>query len=143
VRHREPTIVDAGDVVHHPRPKYVIKRGKAPVLTAAVVGMDNAVAHTVDSRVELSEGRNMMPKRTTLRLLDRVVAKGDRSKFIDRAVRSEFARTTTTGLRRALAEGYRRCAEDDRRLAAEWDHLSAEAWARLDHEEEHCGSVPH
>jgi len=73
---------------------------------------------------------------TTLRLLDRVVPKGDRSKFIDYAVRTELARTKRSELRRRLEEGYRRRAAEDRQLAAEWDHLSAEVWARLDREEE-------
>lgn len=73
---------------------------------------------------------------TTVRLLDRVVPKGDRSKFIDHAVRRAITRTTKSQLRRALAKGYGRRAEEDRRLAAEWDHLSAAVWARLDREEE-------
>lgn len=72
---------------------------------------------------------------TTVRLLDRVVPKGNRSKFIDRAVRSEITRTTKATLRRQLADGYPQRAEEDRQLAAEWDHLSAEVWARLDHEQ--------
>jgi len=71
---------------------------------------------------------------TTVRLLDRVVPKGDRSKFIDRAVRSEILRKTKSSLRHALTEGYRRRADEDRKLAAEWDRLSAEVWARLDRE---------
>ena len=78
---------------------------------------------------------NISIPETTLRLLDRVVPKGDRSKFIDRAVRGELARTTKTRLRRALAEGYRQRAEEDRALTAEWDHLSAEVWAQLDRDE--------
>jgi CopG family transcriptional regulator/antitoxin EndoAI len=73
---------------------------------------------------------------TTVRLLDRVVPKGDRSKFINQAVRTELARTKRGELRRQLEEGYRRRADEDRRAAAEWDHLSAELWARLDREEE-------
>lgn len=73
---------------------------------------------------------------TTVRLLDRVIPKGDRSKFIDQAVRAEIGRATKSRLRRALAEGYRHQADEDRGLAAEWDHLSAEVWAQLDGEEE-------
>jgi metal-responsive CopG/Arc/MetJ family transcriptional regulator len=78
---------------------------------------------------------NISIAETTLRLLDRVVPKGDRSKFIERAVRSELARTTKTRLRRALAEGYRQRAEEDRALTAEWDRLSAQVWAHLDRDE--------
>ena len=72
---------------------------------------------------------------TTVRLLDRAIPKGDRSKFIDRAVRAEIGRTTKSRLRRALTDGYRRRAAEDRGLAAEWDHLSAEVWAQLDRDE--------
>ena len=71
----------------------------------------------------------------TVRLLDRVVPKGDRSKFIDQAVRAEIGRTTKSRLRRALTEGYRRRADEDRQLAADWDHLSAQVWAQLDRTE--------
>jgi CopG family transcriptional regulator/antitoxin EndoAI len=72
---------------------------------------------------------------TTVRLLDRIIPKGDRSKFIDQAVRAEIGRTTKSRLRRVLAEGYRRRAAEDRRLAAEWDQLSVEVWAQLDRDE--------
>jgi CopG family transcriptional regulator/antitoxin EndoAI len=78
---------------------------------------------------------NISIPESTVRLLDRVVPKGDRSRFIDRAVRSELARTTKTRLRRALAEGYRERAAADRALTAEWDLLSAEVWAQLDRDE--------
>jgi CopG family transcriptional regulator/antitoxin EndoAI len=78
---------------------------------------------------------NISIPETTLRLLDRVVPKGDRSKFIERAVRSELARATKTRLRRGLIEGYRQRAEEDRALTAEWDQLSAEVWAHLDRDE--------
>lgn len=73
---------------------------------------------------------------TTLRLSDRVVPKGDRSKFIEHAVRTELARTKCTELRRQLEEGYRRRADEDRQLTGEWDHLSAEVWARLGRQEQ-------
>ena len=72
----------------------------------------------------------------TIRLLDRVVPRGDRSKFIDQAVRSEVARASKLKLRRQLEEGYRERADEDRKLATEWDHLSTEVWANLDREEE-------
>lgn len=71
----------------------------------------------------------------SVRLLARVVPKGDRSKFIDQAVRAEIGRTTKSRLRQVLTEGYRRRADEDHRLAAEWDHLSAEVWAQLDRDE--------
>jgi CopG family transcriptional regulator/antitoxin EndoAI len=83
----------------------------------------------------MNQRLNISIPENTLRLLDRVIPKGDRSKFIDRAVRSELARTTKARLRRALAEGYRERAEEDRALTAEWDLLSAEVWAQIDRDE--------
>lgn len=73
---------------------------------------------------------------TTVRLLDRVVPKGDRSKFIDRAARYEIGRTTKAELRRQLKEGALRRAGRDREITAERDQLSAEVWARLDRDEQ-------
>lgn len=72
----------------------------------------------------------------TLRLLDRLAPKGDRSRYIDQAVRERAARAAKANLRRELKEGAIRNAERDRRLTAEWDGLSAEVWAQLDRDEE-------
>jgi hypothetical protein len=68
-------------------------------------------------------------------MLDRLVPRGDLSKFIDRAVRSELTRAMRTRLRRQLAEGYRQRAEEGRALTAEWDLLSAEVSAQLDRDD--------
>lgn len=75
-----------------------------------------------------------LPERT-VRLLDRTVAKGERSKFIDRAVRHALAQTTKAQLREQLEQGYAANRDEDRELANEWDVLSAEVWASLDHDE--------
>jgi CopG family transcriptional regulator/antitoxin EndoAI len=63
-------------------------------------------------------------------VLDRVAPKGDRSRYIDQAVRERAARLARARLRRELKEGAIRNAERDRQLTAAWDGLSAEVWAR-------------
>ena len=64
----------------------------------------------------------------TLRLIDRVAKKGNRSRFIDEAVRfyaREFGRAK---LRRLLREGAIHRAQRDRQVAAEWFALEGETW---------------
>jgi len=64
----------------------------------------------------------------TLRLIDRVAKKGDRSRLIDEAVRHYIDNVGRTNLRKRLKEGAIRRAERDRALAEEWFHLEEEAW---------------
>jgi len=66
----------------------------------------------------------------TLRLLDRVVKKGDRSRLIAEAVRSYVHGVGKAGLRKQLKEGYQRNAKRSRRIAEEWFPLDEEAWQR-------------
>ena len=66
----------------------------------------------------------------TLRLMDRVSQKGDRSKLIDEAVRRYVSEIGRANLRKRLREGYLRTAEDDLRSAEEWFPLDEEAWPR-------------
>ena len=64
----------------------------------------------------------------TVRLLDRVSEKGDRSRLINEAVRRHIAEVGRRNLRKCLKEGSLRRAERDRRLAEEWFLLEEEAW---------------
>ncbi len=64
----------------------------------------------------------------TVRLLDRVAPKGERSRFIDRAVREQAKRTAKAKLRKELKEGYLRENQITRQLAEEWFLLDEEAW---------------
>lgn len=70
----------------------------------------------------------------TVRLLDRVAPKGDRSRYIDRAVRELAKRARKVQLRRELKEGYLRENETSRQLAEEWILLDEEAWQTADKE---------
>ncbi|MGL5877005.1 MAG: CopG family ribbon-helix-helix protein [Xenococcaceae cyanobacterium] len=64
----------------------------------------------------------------TLESLDRVVAKGDRSSFINKAVKFYIAEIQKKRLAEQLKEGAIRRAERDLNLAESWFSLEEEAW---------------
>jgi CopG family transcriptional regulator/antitoxin EndoAI len=70
-----------------------------------------------------------LPERT-LRLIDRVAKRGDRSRFIDRAVRHFVETTVYKRLEAELEEGYRARADHDVEMAEEWFRLDEEAWQK-------------
>lgn len=59
----------------------------------------------------------------TVRLLDRVAGKGERSRLIDYAVRSVIDRQGRSNLRKLLREGATQRAQRDRVLAEDWFRL--------------------
>lgn len=73
---------------------------------------------------------NVTLSEETVRLLDRVARKGDRSQLIDQAVRTYVAKVGRANLRRQIREGALRHAERDLALAEEWFPLENEAWQR-------------
>ena len=64
----------------------------------------------------------------TVRLIDRVAAKGNRSRLIAEAIAHYVRATGRTRLRRRLREGAIRRAQRDVRLAREWFSFDEEAW---------------
>jgi CopG family transcriptional regulator / antitoxin EndoAI len=64
----------------------------------------------------------------TLRLLDRVAGKGDRSRFIDEAVRYYIDEKGRRELKKRLKEGAIWRAERDLQLTEEWFPLEEEVW---------------
>ena len=66
----------------------------------------------------------------TLRLIDRAVEQGSRSRFIDEAVRHFMRTQNRAQLRRLLKEGAQRHAARDRALAEEWFPIDEEAWQK-------------
>jgi len=66
----------------------------------------------------------------TVRLMDRVSRKRDRSKLINEAVRRYVDEIGRANLRKRLREGYLHTAERDLRLAEEWFPLDEEAWQK-------------
>ena len=63
----------------------------------------------------------------TVRLIDRVSAKGDRSSLIDRAVKRYVAQSRRAKLKKQLKEGALRRAKRDSQLAEESFFLEEEA----------------
>ncbi len=66
----------------------------------------------------------------TLGLIDRLAARGDRSRFIDRAIRYYVETIGKANLKKRIKEGAIRRAERDLRLAEEWFTLEEEAWQK-------------
>lgn len=64
----------------------------------------------------------------TLQLIDRVTEKGDRSRFIDQAVKHYVKEIGRTNLRKKLKEGAVNRAQRDLSLAGDWFVLEEEAW---------------
>ena len=73
---------------------------------------------------------NISLSEESVRLLDQLAPRGDRSRYIEQLVKRS-ARDRRE-LRRLLKERAIRHAEFDRQLAAEMDPLSDEVWRKLD-----------
>lgn len=73
---------------------------------------------------------NITLSEDTVKLIDRIATKGDRSRLIDEAIRQYVRAAGQTQLRKRLREGALRRAERDHALAAEWFALDEEAWRR-------------
>ena len=66
----------------------------------------------------------------TLNLMDRVSKKGDRSRFIDEAIKRYIREVGRAKIREQLKAAYLEGAERDRELAEEWFFLEEEAWQK-------------
>ena len=64
----------------------------------------------------------------TVKLIDRVSEKGDRSRLIDHAVKRYITEIGRANLRKQLKEGALRRAPRDRALTEEWFLLEDTAW---------------
>jgi CopG family transcriptional regulator/antitoxin EndoAI len=76
----------------------------------------------------MSKRINIILPDATVAVLDRVAAKGARSRFIDRAVQHYVETQSKENLREQLKAGYRANAERDLAMAAAWFPLEEEAW---------------
>jgi hypothetical protein len=73
---------------------------------------------------------NISLSEESVRLLDHLAPRGDRSRFIEELVKRS-ARDRSE-LRRLLKERALRRADLDRQIAAEWDPAADEVWHKLD-----------
>lgn len=74
------------------------------------------------------ERLNITLPRETVGLLDRLTTKGNRSRFIDEAIRERIAAVGRTRLRKQLEQGYAARAARDLRMVEEWFAVDEEAW---------------
>ena len=79
---------------------------------------------------------NIILPETTVNMLDRVAARGGRSRFIDRAVLHYVEAQGKQHLRKQLEAGYRANSQEDLEIAAEWFPLEEEAWVATEGAEE-------
>ncbi len=70
---------------------------------------------------------NVVLPETTVRLLDRVSKKGNRSRLINQAVKHYVESVSQQKLLEALKRGYARWTSYDRRVAEDWFRLEEEA----------------
>jgi len=66
----------------------------------------------------------------TLKLMDRISKKGDRSGFIDEAIKRYIREVGREKIRKELKAAYLEGAERERQLAEEWFFLEEEAWQK-------------
>ena len=97
----------------------------------------HAAIHTI--RVSYCLGNLTMSKRiniilpdSTVAVLDRVTTRGNRSRFIDRAVRQFVETEGRANLRTRLKEEAIANADRDLAMAAEWFPIEEEAWRMVE-----------
>jgi CopG family transcriptional regulator / antitoxin EndoAI len=79
---------------------------------------------------DVSKRINIVLPETTLKVLDRVAPKGDRSRFISEAVLHYVESVGKRSLKDQLKAGYQANSERSREIAREWFPLEEEAWRK-------------
>jgi len=73
---------------------------------------------------------NIILSDETIRVLDRLAPKGDRSRFISEAVRHYVQDRGRQRLREQLRAGYQANGDESLEMAAEWFPVEEEAWRK-------------
>jgi CopG family transcriptional regulator / antitoxin EndoAI len=76
----------------------------------------------------MSKRINIVLPETTVKVLDRVAPKGNRSHFISRAVLHYVHSVGKQSLKERLKAGYQANAEENMKIALEWFPIEEEAW---------------
>jgi CopG family transcriptional regulator/antitoxin EndoAI len=84
----------------------------------------------------MSKRINIMLPDQTVKVLDKVAVKGDRSRFISQAVLHYVQTQSKANLRERLKQGALANAKLDLEIAEEWFPVEQEAWQKLDQEEQ-------
>src|SRR5437660_5883178 len=83
----------------------------------------------------MSKRINIMLPDQTVKVLDRLAVKGDRSRFISQAVLHYVDSQSKANLRERLKQGALANAKLDLEIAQEWFSVDQEAWQKLDRAE--------
>ena len=78
----------------------------------------------------MSKRINIMLPAQTLAVLDKVAAKGNRSRFVSEAVLHYVETHGKRSLREQLKAGYLANAEENLKIAAKWFPLEEEVWPK-------------
>lgn len=84
----------------------------------------------MNNQTKTSKRVNIILPSQTIRLIERVVEKGERSRFIDEAIRFYIRKIGKANLRKQLREGAIKKAKRDLRLTEEWFFLENEVWQK-------------
>jgi CopG family transcriptional regulator / antitoxin EndoAI len=68
---------------------------------------------------------------STVRLMERVAGRGDRSRLVDEALKQYLRGATRKSLKKRIKEGSVRRFERDRALAQEWLLIDEEVWPKV------------
>ena len=80
----------------------------------------------------MSKRLNIVLPEATVQTIDRMARPGQRSRFIDQAVRHFVAHRSTEALRAQLERAAVRDQDLDREVASDWRAVDQELWQRLD-----------
>lgn len=78
----------------------------------------------------MNQRLNVSLPEETIRAMDRIAGRGNRSRLINAAVRSYVVKRGRGELRKLVAEGAKRHSERDLEIAEEWFPIEEEAWRR-------------
>jgi metal-responsive CopG/Arc/MetJ family transcriptional regulator len=85
---------------------------------------------------------NIVLPETTIEAIDRMASHGQRSEFINEAVKHFVSHHSQEAMRTQLEAAVIRDRDLDREIAADWFSVDAEAWRRLDIQEEKKRIIP-
>jgi CopG family transcriptional regulator/antitoxin EndoAI len=80
----------------------------------------------------MSRRINVILPEATIQTIDRMAKPGERSRFIDQAVRHYVANRSVEALRAQLEHTAVRDRDLDRDIAAEWSAVDQEAWQHIE-----------
>lgn len=106
-------------------------RGMVSLLISSFdIHIPSVYSGIIMSKVVTRKRVNITLPKDTINLIDQVAEKGNRSRFLDEAVRFYVKETGRANLRKLLQEGATQRAERDLNLTREWFHLEREAWQK-------------